>query len=91
MGAARAIPQALKPFGGEPADPLVARGRRAPLSLSRHGNRPATFEDPLHQQLPTVDGELRPRMCHESLLARGLDPVERGGSHFLNNVLGNYS
>jgi len=30
-------------------------------------------------------------MSHESLLADGLDPVEQGGSHFLNNVLGNYN
>jgi hypothetical protein len=38
-----------------------------------------------------LHGELRPRMGHESLLARGLDPVELGGSHFLNNVLRNYN
>jgi hypothetical protein len=38
-----------------------------------------------------VDGELRLRMGHESLLADGLVPVEHGGSQFLNNVLGNYS
>jgi len=30
-------------------------------------------------------------MRHESLLARGLDPDEQGGSHFLNNVLRNYN
>jgi len=30
-------------------------------------------------------------MSHESLLARGLDPDEQGGSHLLNNVLRNYS
>jgi len=29
-------------------------------------------------------------MSHESLLARRLVPVEQGGSHFVNNVLGNY-
>jgi hypothetical protein len=28
---------------------------------------------------------------NESLLARGLDAVEQGGSHFVNNVLGNYT
>jgi len=30
-------------------------------------------------------------MGHESLLADGLVPVWQGGSHFLNNVLGNYT
>ena len=46
---------------------------------------------PLHEEPTAVDGELRPRMSHESLLADGLVPVEQGGSHFLNNVLGNYN
>jgi hypothetical protein len=30
-------------------------------------------------------------MSHESLLVRGLVPVEQGGSHFVNNLLGNYN
>jgi hypothetical protein len=38
-----------------------------------------------------VDGELRPSMSHESLLAVWLDPDEQGGSHLLNNVLRNYN
>jgi hypothetical protein len=46
---------------------------------------------PLHQEQPACHGELRPSMSHESLLARGLDPVEQGGSHLLNNVLRNYN
>jgi len=61
------------------------------LCLCRHRNGPAEFKDPLHEEPTAVDGELRPRMSHESLLADGLVPVEQGGSHFLNNVLGNYS
>jgi hypothetical protein len=51
----------------------------------------SSIEYPFHQELPALHRELRPKMCHESLLARGLDPVERGGSHFLNNVLGSYT
>jgi hypothetical protein len=78
-------------FGLEPTDPLVAGCRGAALGFGGHRYAPAEIEDPLHQELTALHGELRPRMGHESLLARGLDPDEQGGSHFLNNVLGNYT
>ena len=62
-----------------------------PLCFGGHRHRPAEFEYPLYQEKPACHGELRPSMSHESLLARGLDPDEQGGSHLLNNVLRNYN
>jgi hypothetical protein len=78
-------------FGGEPADPLVSGRRGAALRFGGHRHRPSVFEHPVHEESAALHGELRPRMRHESLLARGFDPDELGGSHFLNNVLRNYN
>ena len=91
MRPARTVRQARDSFSPVPADPLVAGGGRTALRLGGHRNGPAELEDPFHQELAAMHGELRPRMSHESLLADGLIPVEQGGSHFLNNVLGNYT
>jgi hypothetical protein len=89
--AAGAVGEPLDAFGQEPPDPLVAGGRRAPLGIGCHRDAPPLIEYPLHEQQTALHGELRPRMGHGSLLVRGLDPVEQGGSHFLNNVLRNYN
>jgi hypothetical protein len=48
-------------------------------------------QDAIHEQPTTFYGELGPRMRHESLLVLGLVPDEQGGSHFVNNVLRNYT
>ena len=90
VGSARTIGKTLRPFGPEPTEPLVAGRGRTPLRLGGHRHRPPVLEHALHEELPALQGELRSRMRHESLLARRLDPDEQGGSHLLNNVLRNY-
>jgi len=52
------------------------------------GHRPPESQNPIDEQLPALHRQLRPSKSHESLLARGLVPVEQGGSHLVNNVVG---
>ena len=75
----------------EAPQPFVAGRCRASLGFGRRRHRPPQSQNPIDEQPPALHRQLRPRMSHESLLVRGLVPVEQGGSHFVNNLLGNYS
>ena len=83
--------KALRPFGHEPPDPFVAGRRRAPLRLRGRQNASPEIQNAFDEQSTAFERELRSSMSHESLPPDWFHPVEQGGSHLLNNVLGNYS
>jgi hypothetical protein len=88
-----AIEEARVALGSVAAQPLV-RGRPAdPLHRGRVSDRPAKYLDPGDQELPAEDRQLRPRMCHESLLSVwSLNTPNRSGRlSFVNNLSGNYT
>jgi hypothetical protein len=60
----------LEPIGSE--FPIATHPLRRGLSADARGrggvgDRPAFDLDPVDQELPAEDGQLRPTMCHESL------------------------
>ena len=76
--------------------PWEFRARHIPGSLGFPSPRSALAaldcdDQIIHQQPAPLHGQLRSRMGQESLHARNLDSPERGGSHQLNNLSGNYS
>jgi hypothetical protein len=85
------IGQPSSSFVPKSPQPLMSSGRRASLGLGRRRHRPPQPQHPIDEQLPTLDRQLRPRMSHEGLPPDWLHPVEQGGSHAMNNVLGNYN
>jgi hypothetical protein len=80
-----------QPLGHEPPDPLVAGRRRASLCLCGRRHAPPEIQDAFDEQPTTFERELRSSMSHESLPPDRFHPVEQGGPHLLNNVLGNYT
>jgi hypothetical protein len=91
MGPTAPVDQPSWALGPIATQPLVAGRHRHSLGPGRLGWRPTLLHHPLHQQPAPLRRQLRPRMHPESLPAWSLNRSERGGSHLLNNLSGNYS
>jgi hypothetical protein len=91
LGSRGPVSQPSRAFGSPPAQPLVRGRHRHALCLGSNRDRPPLLGDPGDQQPPSQHRQLRPTMHRESLLLWFLDSSERGGSHLLNNLSGNYT
>ena len=93
MGPRRAILETRLALGLEPAQPLPGRLAADPSHVRRVGHGHPIDEDPIGQEPPAEQGQLRPTMCHESL-PFDVSPIPTPSLlrlSLVNNLFGNHS